>query len=96
MSRPQVANGGVGLQICRVARNISNKQSFTADKGVVHQLTGCLETNNSSPCMLLIFTQDIGPGLLSDSYELSNEISGSIKGLKFLDKPSDCQLCRNF
>jgi hypothetical protein len=31
--RPQVADGGDGLQVCRVAANILNKQSRTADKG---------------------------------------------------------------
>jgi hypothetical protein len=31
--RPQVADGGEGLQIWRVAANILNKQSQTADKG---------------------------------------------------------------
>jgi hypothetical protein len=33
MARPQVANGGDGLQIWRVAANILNKQSRTADRG---------------------------------------------------------------
>jgi hypothetical protein len=33
MARPQVADGGEGLQIWRVASNILNKQSRTADKG---------------------------------------------------------------
>jgi hypothetical protein len=33
MARPQVADGGDGLRICRVAANILNKQSRTADKG---------------------------------------------------------------
>jgi hypothetical protein len=33
MARPQVADGGDGLQIWRVAANILNKQSQTADKG---------------------------------------------------------------
>jgi hypothetical protein len=33
MVRPQVAEGGKGLQIWRVAANILNKQSWTADKG---------------------------------------------------------------
>jgi hypothetical protein len=32
-ARPQVANGGEGLQIWTVAANILNKQSRTADKG---------------------------------------------------------------
>jgi hypothetical protein len=33
MARLQVADGGKGLQIWRVAANILNKQSRTADKG---------------------------------------------------------------
>jgi len=33
VARPQVADGGEGLQIWRVAANILNKQSRTADKG---------------------------------------------------------------
>jgi hypothetical protein len=33
MAHPQVTDGGDGLQICRVAANILNKQSRTADKG---------------------------------------------------------------
>jgi hypothetical protein len=32
MARPRVADGGVGLQIWRVAANILNKQSRTAYK----------------------------------------------------------------
>jgi hypothetical protein len=33
MTRPQVEDGGDALQIWRVAANILNKQSRTADKG---------------------------------------------------------------
>jgi hypothetical protein len=33
MARPQAADGGDSLQIWRVAANILNKQSRTADKG---------------------------------------------------------------
>jgi hypothetical protein len=33
MARPQVVDGGDGLQIWRVAANILTKQSRTADKG---------------------------------------------------------------
>jgi hypothetical protein len=33
MARPRVADGGEGLQVWRVAANILNKQSRTADKG---------------------------------------------------------------
>jgi hypothetical protein len=38
MERPQVADGEDDLQIWRVAVNILNKQSQTADRGVVLQL----------------------------------------------------------
>jgi hypothetical protein len=38
MGGPQVADGGDGLQIRRVAWNILNKQSWTAAKGGVVQL----------------------------------------------------------
>jgi hypothetical protein len=34
MARPQVADGGDGLQIWRVAANILNKQSRIAERGV--------------------------------------------------------------
>jgi hypothetical protein len=44
MARPQVADGGDGLQIWRVAANILNKQSRTADKGWSSSLgVGCGE-----------------------------------------------------
>jgi hypothetical protein len=33
VARPQVAGGGDAIQVCRVATNILNKQSRTADKG---------------------------------------------------------------
>jgi hypothetical protein len=33
MARPQVADGGHGLQIWKVTANVLNKQSRTADKG---------------------------------------------------------------
>jgi len=33
MTRPRVTDGGDGLQIWRVAANVSNKQSRTADMG---------------------------------------------------------------
>jgi hypothetical protein len=48
MARPQVANGGDGLQICRVATNIQNKQSRKADKGWSSSFGVGREANNSS------------------------------------------------
>jgi hypothetical protein len=49
MARPQVADGGNGLQIWRVAENILNKQSRTADKGWSSSLGFGRGANNSSP-----------------------------------------------
>jgi hypothetical protein len=49
MARPQVADGGNGLQIWRVAANILNKQSRTADKGWSSILGVGRAANNSSP-----------------------------------------------
>jgi hypothetical protein len=49
MARPQVADGGNGLQIWRVAANILNKQSRTADKGWSSSFWVGREANNSSP-----------------------------------------------
>jgi hypothetical protein len=49
MARPQVADGGDGLQVRRVAVNILNKQSWTADKGWSFSLGVGRGTNNPSP-----------------------------------------------
>jgi hypothetical protein len=49
MARPQVADGGEGLQIWRVAANILNKQSGTADKGWPSSLGVGRGANNSPP-----------------------------------------------
>jgi hypothetical protein len=49
MARPQVADGGDGLQIRRVAANILNKQSRTADKGWSSSLEVGCGAKNSSP-----------------------------------------------
>jgi hypothetical protein len=46
---PQVADGGNGLQIWRIAANILNKQSRTADKGWSSSLGVGRGANNSSP-----------------------------------------------
>jgi hypothetical protein len=40
MTRPQVADGGDGLQTCRVAAIIFNKQSRTAKRGSFCRLEG--------------------------------------------------------
>jgi hypothetical protein len=49
MARPQVADGGEGLQIWRGAANILNKQTWTADKGWSSDLGVGRGANNSSP-----------------------------------------------
>jgi hypothetical protein len=47
MARPQVADGGDSLQFGRVAPNILNKQSRTADKGCSSSLGVGRGANNS-------------------------------------------------
>jgi hypothetical protein len=49
MARPQVADGGDSLQFWRVATNMLNKQSQTADKGLFSRLGVGRGANNSSP-----------------------------------------------
>jgi hypothetical protein len=48
-ARPQVTDGGNDLQIWRIAANILNKQSLTADKGCSSTLGVGRGANNSSP-----------------------------------------------
>jgi hypothetical protein len=49
MKRLQVADGGDGLQLYRMAANKLNKESRTADKGWYSRLEVGGEANNSSP-----------------------------------------------
>jgi hypothetical protein len=49
MARPQVADGGDGLQIWRVSANILNKQSRTADRGWSTSLGVGRGANNPPP-----------------------------------------------
>jgi len=48
MVHPKVADGGDGLQIWRVAMNISNKQSWTANKGSSSSMGVVQGASNSS------------------------------------------------
>jgi hypothetical protein len=48
MARPQVADGGDGLQIGRIAANILNKQLWMADE-VVLELGGLAGGVDNSP-----------------------------------------------
>jgi hypothetical protein len=64
MARPQVANGGDGLQIWRIAANILNKQSLIADKGWSFSLGVGHRANNSPPykiSLLRKITRSLGP-----------------------------------
>jgi hypothetical protein len=49
MARPQIADGGDGLHIWRVAENIFNKQSRTAENGWFSSLGFGRGAKNSSP-----------------------------------------------
>ncbi|KAJ4438698.1 hypothetical protein ANN_14645 [Periplaneta americana] len=49
MARPQIADRGDGLQIWRVAANILNKRSWTADKGWSSSFGVGRRANNPSP-----------------------------------------------
>jgi hypothetical protein len=49
MARPKVADEGDALQVWKVAANILNKKSRTADKGWSSSLCVGRGTNNSSP-----------------------------------------------
>jgi hypothetical protein len=49
MARPQVSNEGGGLQIWKVAENILNKQSQTANKEWSSSLGAGHAAKNSSP-----------------------------------------------
>jgi hypothetical protein len=49
MAHPQVADGGDGFQIFKVAANILNKQLCTADKGWSSSFGVGRGANNSSP-----------------------------------------------
>jgi hypothetical protein len=52
--RPEVANGGDGLQIWRVAANILNKQSRTTDKGQSSRFKVGRGANNSTVKIKLV------------------------------------------
>jgi hypothetical protein len=53
MARPRVVEGGDGLKIWRVATNILNKQSRTADKGWFSSLEVGRGADNSLPSKTL-------------------------------------------
>jgi hypothetical protein len=69
MARPQVADGGDGLQIWKVAASILNKQLRTADKGWSSSL-GVERGAKNSPYKNKLFTKcHNGPRTLKDSFD---------------------------
>jgi hypothetical protein len=84
MARPQVVDGGDGLQIWRVAVNILNKQSRTADKGWHSSFGVAQEANNPHRKK----TSGFGGGFC----EHGNEHSSSTNGREFLGYVSDYKL----
>jgi hypothetical protein len=65
MARPQVADGGNGLQIRRVGANILNKQSGKADGGWASSLgvgQGPTTPHRKTSHLLRNITESLGPG----------------------------------
>jgi hypothetical protein len=65
-ARPQIPDGGEDLQIRRVAANVSNKKSRTANKGWSSSLgvgSGSTPHRNKS-MMLRNVSKHLGPGLI--------------------------------
>jgi hypothetical protein len=85
MARPQVADGGDGLQIWGVAANILNKQSRKVDKGWSSSLGVGHEANNSSAykSSLRKITRSLGPGRIPCINDLSERkwISDLVLGM---------------
>jgi hypothetical protein len=94
MARPRVVTGEDSLQIRKVAANILNKQSRTADKGWYSSL-GLGEGAKNSPqkktaCYEMLYRDSelesgSGYGPATGSSEHGNELPGSIKSGQFLD-----------
>jgi hypothetical protein len=78
-----VADGADRHQIWRVATNILNKKSRTADRGLSEELTTPHYKKTAFHEMLYRVSD------LTDPREHSNEPSGSIKGGEFLDRLND-------
>jgi hypothetical protein len=78
MARPQVADVGDALQVWRVAANILNKQSRTAEKWWSFNLGVGRGANNSSPSKISLLrkiTRSLGPG----RFPWINDLSESSK-----------------
>jgi hypothetical protein len=84
MARPQVADEGNGLYTWRVAANILNEQSLTADKGWSSSWRlGRGLTNPRSK--KLVCYEMLHRASVADCCEHGNEPSFSVKSGEFLD-----------
>jgi hypothetical protein len=86
MACPQVADGGDGLQIWRVAANILNKQSRIGDKVWSSSFGVGRGANNSSPLKirsLRKFTRSLGHGLILWIMDSSKELINTRKRIQF-------------
>jgi hypothetical protein len=86
MVRPRVADGGDGLQIWRVAANVLNKQSRTAEKGWFYRLGVGRWAGNSLPKKISLLrkrSQSLGPGRIPWINDLSERkwISDLVHGM---------------
>jgi hypothetical protein len=72
MACPQVADGGDGLQIWKVAANILNKQSWTADKGWSSSFGVGREANNSPYKYKFVTKCQKGPQTWTDSLNIQH------------------------
>jgi hypothetical protein len=89
MARHQVTNGGDGLQIWRVATNILNKQSRTADRGWSSSLgvgRGAKTHHRKKSNLLRNISQSLGPGRILWQNDLGTEkwIAGVWSGFNWL------------
>jgi hypothetical protein len=80
MARPQVADGGNGLQIWRVAANTLNKQSRTADKGWFFSLGFGVELRTPHRKNYLVTKIHKKPRAWTDSWEWVRNLVSKIKG----------------
>jgi hypothetical protein len=69
MARPQVADGGDGLQIWRVVANMLNKQSRTADKKRPSSLELGVELTTPHHKKLSVIKCYMGPWIWTDSLD---------------------------
>jgi hypothetical protein len=76
MPRPQVADGGDGLQIWRVTVNILNKQSRTSDRGWSSSLgfgRGLTIHHRKNSNLLRNVSHSLGPGRIIRQNDPSTE-----------------------